>query len=204
MIQGANFAVFNPLNNLITSMVAFMGLNRESISREQGWIMLDAGRKVEQSVLLVNMLLSTIVNKYNEAVEYNLQESVLVSSESLVNYRYKYRAHIQLGLVLDLMLFDGNNPRSLMYQLNHLKNYLESLPKSNGETYLEHDRLLYELFELLKLAHKDQLVVPDNRRKKYKNLELFLLSINSLLQAIPEAISKVYFEHAQEQKQLFS
>ena len=42
--------MIHTLDNLITSMVAFIGLNRESISREQGWIMLDVGRKIEQSL----------------------------------------------------------------------------------------------------------------------------------------------------------
>jgi uncharacterized circularly permuted ATP-grasp superfamily protein/uncharacterized alpha-E superfamily protein len=204
--QSLNFAMITPLDNLITSMVAFMGLNRESISREQGWIMLDAGRKVEQSLLLVNMLLGTIINKYNDTVEYNLQESVLISCESLVNYRYKYRAHIQLHLVLDLMLFDPNNPRSLMYQLTNLKNHFQQLPKpqGHGAIYPEHERLLSEIFDLLNTVHKDQLIMADGRRKKYKHLEAFLLNITTLLQAVPEAISKIYFEHAQVQKQLFT
>jgi uncharacterized circularly permuted ATP-grasp superfamily protein/uncharacterized alpha-E superfamily protein len=204
--QNINLGIVYPLDNLITSMVAFMGLNRESISREQGWIMLDAGRKIEQSLLLINMLLSTIVNKHNEAVEYNLQESVLISCESLVNYRYKYRAHIQLHLVLDLMLFDANNPRSLTYQLNNLRSHFTQLPKTQhpGMAYPEHERLLAEMFDLLKTVNKDQLVVADGRRKKYKHLEAFLLNINSLLMAVPEAISKVYFEHAQVQRQLFT
>jgi uncharacterized circularly permuted ATP-grasp superfamily protein/uncharacterized alpha-E superfamily protein len=203
--QNMNSAIINPLDKLITSMVAFMGLNRESISREQGWIMLDTGRKIEQSLLLVNMLLGTIINKYNDAVEYNLQESVLISCECLVNYRYKYRAHIQLPLVLDLMLFDVNNPRSLIYQLNNLKNYFQSLPKTGVENvFPEHERLLTEMFDLLNSVHRDQLIIADGRRKKYKHLEAFLLNISALLQAVPEAVSKIYFEHAQVQKQLFT
>ena len=96
--------MLSALDSLITSMVAFVGLNRESISREQGWVMLDTGRKMEQSLLLITLLLSTLVKKHDEQTEYDLQEAVLVSNESLVNYRYKYRTHIQLPLVLDLML----------------------------------------------------------------------------------------------------
>ena len=80
----------NVLDSIITSMVAFIGLNRESISREQGWIMLDMGRKIEQCMLLTSMLRSTLVNKHDEQVDYNLQEAVLKSNETLVNYRYKY------------------------------------------------------------------------------------------------------------------
>jgi uncharacterized alpha-E superfamily protein len=181
-------------------MVAFMGLNRESISREHGWAILDAGRKIEYSLLLVNMLSATLVNRQPEEVEYNLQESILISNESLVNYRYKYRAPIQLALVLDLMLFDPNNPRSLQYQLERLRFNLSVLPTLQNDN---HNRIIIKLFSLLEQAHKDHLTVLDTRKNKYKNLEVFLLSVTGLLQEIPELISRVYFEHAQTQKQLF-
>ncbi len=70
------------LDSLITSIMAFVGLNRESISREQGWNSLDAGRKAEQSLLLVIMLRSALTTKkLDEQVEYNLMEAVLKSHE---------------------------------------------------------------------------------------------------------------------------
>ena len=97
------FKMLGVLDNLITSMAAFTGLNRESISREHGWRMLDTGRKIEQSILLLTMLNTAMVPVHEEQVAYNLMEVVLRSNESLVNYRYKYKAHIQLPLVLDLL-----------------------------------------------------------------------------------------------------
>jgi uncharacterized circularly permuted ATP-grasp superfamily protein/uncharacterized alpha-E superfamily protein len=201
--QNVHMAVINPLNNLITSMIAFMGLNRESISREHGWAVLDAGRKVEFSLLLVNMLLALIIEKHDEEVDYNLQESVLISNESLVNYRYKYRAPIQLPLVLELMLFDPNNPRSLLYQIERLKFNLDVLPNTNSNQPSEHNRLIMKLFSLLEAAQKDGLALTDSKKNKYANLETFLLNANSLLLQIPESVSRIYFEHAQIQKQLF-
>ncbi len=197
--------MLSALDNLITSMVAFIGLNRESISREQGWVMLDTGRKMEQSLLLITMLLATLVKKHDDQTEYDLQESILVSNESLVNYRYKYRAHIQLPLVLDLMLLDPNNPRSLVYQLDRLKAYLSQLPKpQTGHTLAEHERLVLEAYTLLKLADKDVLAQPDEETSRYENLHAFLSKMNTLLLAIPGAVSKIYFKHAETQKQLFS
>ena len=197
--------MLNALDNLITSMVAFVGLNRESISREQGWVMLDTGRKMEQSLLLITLLLSTLVKKHDEQTEYDLQEAILVSNESLVNYRYKYRAHIQLSLVLDLMLLDPNSPRSLVYQLDRLKAYLSQLPKSQpGHTLAAHERLILEAYTLLKLSDKDELAMPDNDTARYENLHTFLSKMNDLLLAIPGAVSKTYFKHAETQKQLFS
>jgi len=203
--QTGHHRMLTVLDSLITSTVAFIGLNRESISREQGWVMLDTGRKIEQSLLLITMLLSTLVKKHDDQTEYDLQESVLVSNESLVNYRYKYRAHIQLPLVLDLMLLDPNNPRSLIYQLDRLKAYLSQLPKSQpGHTLAEHERLILEAYTLLKLADKDELARADTGSLRYENLHHFLSAMNSLLLAIPGAVSKTYFKHAESQKQLFS
>ena len=198
--------MLNATDNLITSMVAFIGLNRESISREQGWTLLDTGRKIEQSLLLLNMLRSTLIYRYDEQQEYDLQESVLISNESLVNYRYKYRAHLRLPLVLDLMLLDPNNPRSLIYQVERLQAYLSKLPKPNTDhTLAEHERLVLEVFTQLKLAEKDKLAVitePDSGL--YNNLDAFLTKLYTLLMAIPDVISKTYFKHAQTQQQLFA
>ena len=201
--QAGHLRILHALDNLITSMVAFIGLNRESISREQGWILLDTGRKIEQSLLLITMLRATLADRYDEQVQYDLQEAVLISNESLVNYRYKYRAHLQLPLVLDLMLFDANNPRSLVYQLDRLKAYLGNLPRNQYDYSLpEHDRLILEAYTLLKLSDREQLSVPGNGEET--NLDIFLTKMFALLHAIPAAISKTYFKHAQEQKQLFS
>jgi len=68
--------------------------------------MLDLGRKIEQSLLVISMLKTTMVKKFNDQVEYNLQQSVLMSNEGLVNYRYKYRRPLQNLLVIDLLIFD--------------------------------------------------------------------------------------------------
>jgi uncharacterized circularly permuted ATP-grasp superfamily protein/uncharacterized alpha-E superfamily protein len=178
--------MLHTLDNLITFIVAFIGLNRESISREQGWILLDMGRKIEQSLLLITMLRVTLTERYPDQVEYNLQQSVLMSNESLVNYRYKYRMPINNELVLDLMLFDPNNPRSLVYQVDRLKAYLKNLPKTSV-VVPEYERLILEVDGLLKHANRKELA--------YRKLDEFLGRMYGLLSAIPEVISKTYFKH---------
>ncbi|HLA57161.1 MAG TPA: circularly permuted type 2 ATP-grasp protein, partial [Puia sp.] len=186
--------MIHTLDSLITSIVAFIGLNRESISREQGWIMLDVGRKIEQSLLVITMLRTNLVKKYSEQVEYNLQQSVLMSNEGLVNYRYKYRRPLQNLLVIDLLIFDPNNPRSLTYQVVRLKSYLQNLPKNNsGKSLSEYERLILEADTLLKLADKTALAVSDD--EGYANLEIFLSRLFRILSAIPGVISKAFFKH---------
>ncbi|MEO5565020.1 MAG: circularly permuted type 2 ATP-grasp protein [Chitinophagaceae bacterium] len=203
--QHGHLEMLHTLDDLITSIVAFIGLNRESISREQGWIMLDLGRKIEQSLLLITMLKATMVNKHNEEIEYNLQQSVLMSNESLVNYRYKYRMPIQNLLVLDLMLFDPNNPRSLIYQVDRLKAYLQNLPKTQtGYAITEYERLILEADTLLKMTDKNELATAGIADTKYKKLDDFLSKMYVLLSAIPGVISKTYFKHEMTSKTIIS
>jgi uncharacterized circularly permuted ATP-grasp superfamily protein/uncharacterized alpha-E superfamily protein len=186
--------MIHALDDLITSVVAFIGLNRESISREQGWIMLDVGRKIEQSLLVITMLRTTLIKKYNEQVEYNLQQSVLMSNEGLVNYRYKYRRPLQNFLVIDLLIFDPNNPRSLIYQVVRLKTYLQNLPRTNaGRNLPEYERLILDGITMLQALDKLQLSVLDDG--EYKNLENFLTRLFDLLSGIPGALSKTFFKH---------
>jgi len=201
--ENVHTGIIDPLNNLITLMVAFMGLNRESISREQGWLVLDAGRKIEYSLLLLNMIQSTLVNRHEEEIEYNLQESFLISNESLVSYRYKYRAHIQLPLLLELVIFDPNNPRSLVYQLDRLKINLHGLPiTTDTDQTAEHNALLQQIYHVLELSHKDHLTLLEGGKRKYKNLETFLLKIDGLLKQLHNSISKTYFKHQQRQQEM--
>jgi uncharacterized alpha-E superfamily protein len=186
--------MIHTLDNLITSIVAFIGLNRESISREQGWIMLDLGRKIEQSLLVITMLRTTLIKKNNEQVEYNLQQSVLMSNESLVNYRYKYRRPLQNLLVIDLLIFDPNNPRSLIYQVVRLKAYLQNLPKNNsGVTLTEYERLILEADMIIRSADKNDLA--ESGEDGYKKLESFLSKLYHVLSAIPGVVSKAFFKH---------
>lgn len=166
--------------------------------------MLDMGRKIEQCLLLISMIRATLVHKIEDQVEYNLQEAVLKSHESLVNYRYKYKAHLQLPLVLDLLLFDTTNPRSLIFQMERLKAYSEVLPKTTATKKLVGlERLVFEAYTLLRLSDKEELSKADFESGQYKTLDLFLEKLYGMLANVPVVISKTYFKHAQEQKQLF-
>ena len=203
----SHYKILNALDGVITSMMAFISLNRESISREQGWKLLDTGRKTEQSLLLISMLRSTLVFPQEDTTSSILLEAVLTSNESLVNYRFKYRAHLRLSLVIELMLLDSNNPRSLIYQVERLKAYLAALPEMGvmGDKGIltEHNTLAQKTMQLLLEADREKLARPDLQLNRFEDLDLFLKQLNGLICAISDTVSKTYFKHAQAQKQLF-
>jgi uncharacterized alpha-E superfamily protein len=203
-VHTGHYKMLGVVDTIITLMMAFISLNRESISRDQGWSMLDAGRKIEQSLSLISMMRSALLKKQEEAIEYILQEVILNSNECMMNYRFKYRAPLKLSLLLELMLLDPNNPRSLIYQVEKLKNYLSNLPGiHSGHSLAQHEKLSLEAFTKIKLTDKDYLPVLNDQTQRYQHLESFLTEMNNLLHEVYNAVSTTYFKHAQAQQQLF-
>jgi uncharacterized circularly permuted ATP-grasp superfamily protein/uncharacterized alpha-E superfamily protein len=202
--QKGHYRMLSSTDGVITSMMAFISLNRESISRNHGWKLLDAGRKIEQGLLLISLMGATLVEKQDEVIENLLLEAVLKSNESLVSYRYKYRSHLHLPLVLDLMIFDPDNPRSLLYQVERLKAYMADLSRNgSADDPAEHERLAREALRMIRDSGKDELSILDPATGRFRNLGSFLSDMGRILYAISDLVSITYFKHTQAQKQLF-
>jgi uncharacterized circularly permuted ATP-grasp superfamily protein/uncharacterized alpha-E superfamily protein len=195
--------VQNALDHLITTLVAFMGLNTETLSREQGWLLLDAGRRIELSLALISMVRSTLVVLQEAPAEYALQEAILTSNESLITYRFQYRTYLELQTVLDLLLMDTTYPRSLAYQLAQLQNHLSAFPRKQSNQRLSpEEKLIMEAFTTLRLAEVSQLVKIEEDATIREDLDSFLAAMSRLLSKTSEVITLTFFNHAQGQQQL--
>ncbi len=198
--------MISTIDALNTSMFAFLGMNRESVRREQGWNILDLGRKLEQSLYIINLLKNTFQKKQAEQTEHELMEAVLTATQSLITYRYTYQDHLQLPLLLELMMLDMNYPKSLAYLVNKIKRYVSNLPKNNKEAAVltAQERLMLEADTMLKLVNGVSLSQASAATKEYKVLSEFLDKLYSLLVNTSLLVSKTYFTHSQVQKQLFT
>jgi len=197
--------MISSIDSLNTSMFAFLGMNRESVRREQGWNIMDLGRKLEQSLYLITLLRSVFQQKKEEQTEHELLESVMIAGQSLITYRYTYRDHLQLPLVLELLMLDTNYPKSLAYLVKKIKRYISLLPKEGKEIQLSNkQRNIQEADSLLQLADVVALAKYDPASKGYVALDVFLDKLYSLVADTSTLISKTYFKHSQTQKQLFT
>lgn len=197
--------MLSTIDSLNTSMFAFLGMNRESVRREQGWNIMDLGRKIEQSLYMIVLLKSIFDTQQNEKTEYELLESLLTASQSLITYRYTYRDHLQVPLTLELLLLDTNYPRSLAYLVKKIKRYVTELPKEGKELPLStQQKLIEEADLLLKLADVNVLTHTEGAAKEYKKLHQFLDKLYQLIADTSTLVSKTYFRHSQTQKQLFT
>ncbi|CAM3694993.1 circularly permuted type 2 ATP-grasp protein [Tsukamurella strandjordii] len=116
------------LGEVLVSLLAFAGLARESLVQDPGWLMMDAGRRIERALQLADLTTSVVVPAREPEVEAGLLDAYLVACESSVTYRRRHRSVLRVGAVTDLMFLDADNPRSLVFQLGALSRDLQALP----------------------------------------------------------------------------
>jgi len=117
------------LQNLQIGLSAFLGRNLDSMTRDEGWVLLDAGRSVERIFFLVEILRHTVAVYTSSHLKTLLNESLLFVSDSHRTYQHKFHSIANTRQTLQLLLGEENYPRSLCYQLNRLDRHLSTLPE---------------------------------------------------------------------------
>ncbi|MEY3760275.1 MAG: hypothetical protein RIR39_1766 [Pseudomonadota bacterium] len=188
----------NHLDELITGIVAFIGLTGESMTREAAWLMLDSGRRLERALSLIALIRSTLALRHEDTLQNQVLEAVLVSTDSLTIYQRRYRSFIQLPMVLELLLLDETHPRSVAYQLHQLSVHVDALPRVKSKSRLsEEQRLILKTYTDLRLCNMSELTLADDNEGIYTDLESLLSNTTDLLWRFAEVIAEAYFSHSQ-------
>lgn len=192
-------AVTGALGRVMAAMLALAGLSAESMVRDDGWQFMEAGRRLERALQLCGLLQATITTRRDAATDSLVVESVLTAAESIVTYRRRYRSHAQLETMLDLLLLDADNPRSLAYQVKQLAAAVNDMPAPEGPGQGEIEALLAELATVVTLADTNELArlpgpdEPDDGRGS--PLGAFLVNVLDLLTRLGAAIDAAHFTH---------
>jgi uncharacterized circularly permuted ATP-grasp superfamily protein/uncharacterized alpha-E superfamily protein len=142
-------AFLSSTNNLtLAGMLALSGVAAESMVQDVGWTMMDIGKRIERGLALTALLRATLTTVRSAGAEQTITESTLVACESSVIYRRRMLGKVSVAAVADLVLFDTENPRSLVYQLERLRTDLKALPGSSGSSRPE--RLVDDLITRLR------------------------------------------------------
>jgi uncharacterized alpha-E superfamily protein len=187
-------AVHGALQRVMQSLLALAGLGAESMVRDPGWRFMDAGRRIERSIQLLAFLQATLIQVRDTATDSLMLESVLIATESIITYRRRYRSHAQLETVLDLLLVDPINPRSLAYQLDRLGEAIDAMPPAARGVLRDEQKLVIEASTTLRLADTASLVGTDDEGRR-GDLELFLGHLLHLLSGAADAMDRAHFTH---------
>jgi uncharacterized circularly permuted ATP-grasp superfamily protein/uncharacterized alpha-E superfamily protein len=181
------------LRRVLASLLALAGLGAESMVRDPGWRFMDAGRRIERGAQIAALLRSTVTIQRGEATDSLLLESVLMASESIITYRRRYRSHAQLETLLDLLVADADNPRSLIYQVDCLLEDLRALPgHPGGGRVSEAEKPVLEASTALRVADTAQLAAVDGVGGR-PALDAFLLQTIDRLYAAFDQLAAAHF-----------
>ncbi|MEA3640212.1 MAG: circularly permuted type 2 ATP-grasp protein [Lamprobacter sp.] len=187
------------LDPLITSLVAFSALTHENMTHNEGWHFLEAGRRLERGLHTASLLRSTLVSLSPDAGESILVEAVLGVTDSLITYRRRYQAGTRVGAMLDLVLRDEANPRSLAYQIARLSTLVDEMPGNSLSTRrTPAQRILMRLLTELRLAELDLLAQPSDGSPRRGALDGLLASVETSISALSDAITAQYFRHEEQ------
>lgn len=181
------------LDRTVISLSAFAGLLMESTTRGDGWRFLDIGRRLERSLQMTLLLRHGMVPAPEEADRY--LEMLLEIADCSITYRTRYMTTLRAELVLDLLLVDETNPRSLAFQLAALSGHVEQLPDrelSPGRHSLE-KRLTMMALTSARLADVDDLTVCTGEGRLL--LRRFLEELERDVLDLSEALTGKYLSH---------
>ena len=170
----------------LAGMLTLSGVAGESMVHDVGWTMMDIGKRIERGLWLTALLAATLTEARGPAAEQSIIESTLVACESAVIYRRRTVGKASIAAVAELMLLDGQNPRSLVYQLERLRADLRDLPGSSGSSRPE--RMADEINTRLRRSDPTRLegVSPKGRREELADL---LGAIHTALRELAEVLT---------------
>ena len=187
-------------DELIVDVAALAGFVSEGMTRDQVYGFIQIGRRIEHSTQLVFLLRSFFVPRAEPIRP--VFKTALEVADSIMTYRSRYFSNYQVGGVLDLLVTDELNPRSLVWQLLELNSHIEQLPA--GE----------EQHGLSQVSRQSNLLLNTVRTCEIHSLaEAWLLDdvngLESLLETVEEGIPKLqsaitnrYFVHADMSRQI--
>src|SRR6516165_6261932 len=121
-------AIFERTNGALRIIASFSGLAQENMSQLAGWRFLELGRRIERAIATCRFVRQFAFAKLDGALDVLLE-----LADSQITYRLRYVMVASRAPVIDLVVLDPNNPRSLAYQLARIEAHLAALPQRNDD-----------------------------------------------------------------------
>ncbi len=184
------------LNSCILSLAALNGIETGNITRGPGWHFLNIGRRIERCMQVVELLRAIMVHIDPE--NWPSMEMLLEVADSSITYRSRYFTSLQAAPVIDLLMNDEANPRSLAFQLKDLARHsaaLSGMPSGSGWPVLKQRQTEAAAARLL--SADIELLCEGPAGSNRTRLDSLLEDLGAALPAFSEAIAITYFSHAE-------
>lgn len=118
-------AMFERVDGALRVAASFSGLAQENMSQALGWRFLEIGRRLERALATSRFVRQFAFGQRLDGA----LDCLLELADSQITYRLRYVMVAARAPVIDLVVLDPNNPRSVVYQLTRIETHLAALPK---------------------------------------------------------------------------
>ena len=182
------------LENTLADLSGLFGLVADGMTRTLGWRFFDLGCRIERSWQTTTLLKTFFVSHRSD--DPDTLEALLTTTDSLMTYRNRYLSTFQIPLVLDLLITDTTNPRSVIYQLSRINEHLDSMPGNEGQALLNPEQReamsMANLVRLVDIYAISQLDEAGTRPQ----LQKLLARLEDRLPKLSDAVSSRFLIHA--------
>lgn len=189
--------VNHSLDKLYIRLFSFYGNIYETLPRDHGFYLLEAGKNIERVLSLISVLRSTFNFKKSNEVESVLMEAILENHHLLAQYRSIYKSHLSLITVLNMIFLEKNLPYTLSYLLDTLSTCLSKLPKTIDPNRLSiAEKTVLEANTIIQLIDADRLVLADENTLFRAELDKTLEQVFDLISTATSNLSSQFFNHS--------
>jgi uncharacterized circularly permuted ATP-grasp superfamily protein/uncharacterized alpha-E superfamily protein len=176
------------LDDAAAALMTLAGFALDGMTRDLGWRFMSIGRHLERLQFQSTVLQRALAMDGDGSLDWLLE-----LSDSSITYRVRYRAQPEWLPVLDLLLCDATNPRSILFQIHGIQRNLNKIAQTHGPCG-EH---------LLAQAYEDVLALRPDADLNHGNagLRALLRRIQAASAALYDQISVQFFSYTDPGKQ---
>jgi len=178
----------------LRQLTAFAGTEAENMTRNYAWRFIEMGRRIERASNLVDLMRGLLVG--NDAIgAEGILPLLLELGDSSMTYRSRYLTRPLLLPVLDLLLLDETNPRSVAWQLHRVADHVERLPHAEEAAHRGPDRrLALRMASLVQVTEIESLAKGE---QPLPGLDRLLEELEHGLPDLSDLIGRAYFAHTE-------
>ncbi|MGL4513268.1 MAG: circularly permuted type 2 ATP-grasp protein [Lacipirellulaceae bacterium] len=151
------------LDPLLGGLAAAVGLIQEGMIRGPAWRFLDIGRRIESARGVAG--LTRVALEADHLAQRAVLRTLLELVDCQMTYRSRYLDRVQQHAVLDLVIVDETNPKSLSHELARAADHVDALPDAGRNPLVDPDErvIAVALFDARMLRLEDLCEDPPTR-----------------------------------------
>jgi len=179
-------------------LAAITGAQTDRMVRDNGWRLLSVGRHIERLITLARAL--ELGLEYGSLHDQAGFEAMVALFDSTITFHAQYQQRRDMVALIDLLVMDRDNPRSLAWVVQTLRSRLAKLSQSATpqDAVLAQSLPDPDTWVLAELSNGQ----PDPKGKRqWAHLETLLDECKAAAGELSEEITRLHFSHADSKNQ---